>query len=133
MRLLSRRYDLPRSARQILGISGALAILLGATGWGVNAANLSGPSNWPPRRVFAMLENEPKRPSVRRRRGEPRAGRRGSAQNKAGTPITASRRRSCARWVTGLACQAVGAEVVAQTDGVDTEFWRTSSKHQRTM
>jgi hypothetical protein len=45
MRLLSRGCDLPRSARQILGISGALAILLGATGWGVNAANLSGPSN----------------------------------------------------------------------------------------
>jgi hypothetical protein len=45
MKFLSRRYDLPRSARQILGISGALAILLSATGWGVNAANLSGPSN----------------------------------------------------------------------------------------
>jgi hypothetical protein len=45
MKLLSRRYELPGSARQILGISGALAILLGASGWGVNAANLSGPSN----------------------------------------------------------------------------------------
>jgi hypothetical protein len=45
MKFLSKRYDLLRSARQILGISGALAILLGATGWGVNAANLSGPSN----------------------------------------------------------------------------------------
>ena len=43
MKFLSRRYELPGSARQILGISGALAILLGA--WGVNAANLSGPSN----------------------------------------------------------------------------------------
>lgn len=45
MKLVLRRYDLPRSARQIVGISGALAILLGATGWGVKAANLSGPSN----------------------------------------------------------------------------------------
>jgi hypothetical protein len=45
MKFLSRRYGLPHSARQILGISGGLAILLGATGWGVNAANLSGPSN----------------------------------------------------------------------------------------
>lgn len=45
MKFLSRRYDLAQSARQILAISGALAILLGATGWGVNAANLSGPSN----------------------------------------------------------------------------------------
>ena len=43
MKFLSRRYELPGSARQILGISGALAILLGATG--VNAANLSGASN----------------------------------------------------------------------------------------
>jgi hypothetical protein len=45
MKFLSRRYELPGSARQILGISGALAILLGASSWGVNAANLSGPSN----------------------------------------------------------------------------------------
>jgi hypothetical protein len=45
MKFLSRRYELPGSARQILGISGALAILLGASAWGVNAANLSGPSN----------------------------------------------------------------------------------------
>jgi hypothetical protein len=45
MKFLSRRYELPGSARQILGVSSALAILLGATGWGVNAANLSGPSN----------------------------------------------------------------------------------------
>jgi hypothetical protein len=45
MKFLSRRYDLPRRARQTLGISGALAILLGSTGWGVNAANFSAPSN----------------------------------------------------------------------------------------
>jgi hypothetical protein len=45
MKFSSRRYDLPRAAWQILGVSGALAILLGATNSDVNAANLSGPSN----------------------------------------------------------------------------------------
>ena len=88
MKFLSRRYDLPRSARQILCISGALAILLGAT-WGVNAANLSGPSN---RAAQAAVRDvrERTQDAVRPPEAWRTEGRRASAQNKAEAPITAS-------------------------------------------